>query len=223
MKLLCKRLFDLFFLSRPKQPIVDEDTGQLVADGPMGKGRRHRRVYPATQGANDSLLADLPADLLHRCIHIRLHRPSRLAAANVVDEIAKQRRSFRRMNDFRMKLEAINPTLVIVALHRGNWRIGGMRDRSETRRHPLDTVSVRHPDDGRSLYTDALEQIAAVVNREISPAILPMLGFGYFSAREARHELHSVTNAEDGNALEYDALRTIREDRRQGHSAGQNL
>ena len=89
MELLGKRLFDLFLLSTPKQAVVDEDTGQLVADGPMGEGRRHRRIHPAAQGANHSLLADLLANLLHRRIHIRLHRPGRFAAANVVDEIAE--------------------------------------------------------------------------------------------------------------------------------------
>src|SRR5688572_28381534 len=105
------------------------------------------------------------------------------------------------MNDFRMKLKTIDPTLVIVALHRGNRRIGRMRDRSKTRRHPLDTVSVRHPDDRRSLCANALEQIAAVVNGEIRPAILPMLGLSHFSAREMCHQLHAVTNAKNGNAL----------------------
>src|SRR5205823_12718202 len=48
MKLLSKRPFDLFSLSIPKQPVVDEDTGQLVADGPMSQGGSHRRVYSPT-------------------------------------------------------------------------------------------------------------------------------------------------------------------------------
>ena len=148
------------------------------------------------------------------------------------------------MHDFRMELKTIDSALVVVSLHRGNRRIGCMCDGSETRRHPFDTVSVRHPDDRRSAFADSLEEIAAVVDREIRTAILSMLGFGHLSAREMCHQLHPVTNAENGNPLveeilghrrrfllvhagraarQHDALRTIGQNGRQGSGAGQNL
>ena len=244
MKLLGKRLFDLFFLSSPKQPVVDKYTGQLVADGPMGQRGGHRRIHAPAQGANHTFLADLLTNLLHCRIHIRLHCPGRLAATNVVDEIPNDLGSFRRMNYFRMKLEAIDPALVIVALHGCDRRIDCMRDRAEARRHPLDMVSVRHPDDRRSAFANALKEIAVVVDREVGPAVLPMLGFGHLPAREMRHELHPVTNPEYGDPLveeflgnarrlllihaggatrQHDALRTICENGRQWNGAGQNL
>src|SRR6266850_6518518 len=119
-----------------------------------------------------------------------------------------------------------------------------MRDGSKARRHPFNTVSMRHPDDGRTVCADALEEIAVVVDHEIGPAVLPVLGFGHLPAREMRHELHPVTNTENGDPLveeflgnarclllihagwatrQHDALRTIGENGRQGNGAGKNL
>ena len=119
-----------------------------------------------------------------------------------------------------------------------------MRDGAEARRHPLDTVSVRHPDNRRSVFADALEEVAVIVDREINPAVLPMLGLCHLPAREMRHELHPVTNTENGDPLveeflgnarrlllihaggatrQHNALRTIGKNGRQGNGAGQNL
>ena len=42
MQLRGKRLLHLIALPRPQYAIVDEDTGQLIADGPMGKRRGDR-------------------------------------------------------------------------------------------------------------------------------------------------------------------------------------
>ncbi len=106
-----------------------------------------------------------------------------------------------------MELKTIDSSLVVVALHRGNRRIGGVRNGMEARRHPLDAVSMRHPDDGRSIVADVLEEIAAVVDYEVSPAILPMLGLGHLPTREMRHELHAVANTENGNPLVEELLR----------------
>ena len=109
-----KRLLHLITLTRPQHPIVDENTSQLVADRSMGQRRRHRRIHPAAQRTNHSFLADLLPNLLHRRLDIRLHRPGRLAATDIVDEIPKNLRPFRRMRHFGMKLKAIDPALGIV-------------------------------------------------------------------------------------------------------------
>ena len=53
-------LLDLLGLARPQQPVVDEDAGELVADGPVHQRRRDRRVDAAGQ----------PAD------HLRRRRPA---------------------------------------------------------------------------------------------------------------------------------------------------
>ena len=56
----------------------------------------------------------------------------------------------RRWRHFRMELQAINALLGIMPLHRGNGRIVRVRDGAETWRHPLDAISVRHPNNRRT-------------------------------------------------------------------------
>ena len=90
MQLLAAKVFlHLISLAGPQDAVIDENAGQLIADGSMGERRRDRRIHAAAQRADDSFLADLFANLLHCRLDIRLHRPGRLAAANFVDEIAK--------------------------------------------------------------------------------------------------------------------------------------
>ncbi len=52
----------LLGLARPQQPVVDEDAGQLVADGALDQRCRHRGVDSAGQAADHPLAADLAAD-----------------------------------------------------------------------------------------------------------------------------------------------------------------
>ena len=112
-----------------------------------------------------------------------------------------------------------------------DWKPGGIR----SMRSPCDIQTTVDPS-----VADALEEIAAVVDREISPAIFPMLGLGHLPTREMRHKLHPVANAENGNPLveeflghrrrfllidaggaarQHDALRAIGENSCQGNGA----
>ena len=55
-------LLDLLGLALAQQPVVDEDAGQLVADGALHERGRDRGVDAAGQPADDPLVADLRAD-----------------------------------------------------------------------------------------------------------------------------------------------------------------
>ena len=231
-------------LALAEQAVIDENAGQLVADCAMRERRRHRRIHPAAQRADHPRPADLLPDLPHRRVDIGLHRPRGLTAADVVDKVAQDRCAFRRVGDLGMKLETVDPALVVVPFHCRNRRVARVRDGPKSGRHALDAIAVRHPHDGRPALPDSFEQIARVVDREIRPAILAVLRFGDLSAGQMRHELHSVTNAENRNALieqflrngrrllfvdarrpprQHDPLRTIRENRRERRRARQNL
>ncbi len=76
-----------------------------------------------------------------------------------------------------------------------------MCDRSKPRRHPLDTIPVRHPDSGALISSDSFKQITCIVDYKVGSAILPMRRFCDFSSGEMRHQLHPVANAEDRNVL----------------------
>ena len=54
---------DLFGLSQPQQPVVDEDAGQLVTDRLMDQHGRDGTVHAARQAADHLGVADLGADL----------------------------------------------------------------------------------------------------------------------------------------------------------------
>src|SRR3989304_3831582 len=119
-----------------------------------------------------------------------------------------------------------------------------MRDRSEPRRHPFNSITMGHPHDGRIVFTDVLEEIALVVDGEIGPPVLPVLGFYHLPAGEMGHQLHAVADAENRNALieeflgdarrllivhagwaagEHDTLWAVSQNRGQRRRARQNL
>ena len=80
-------LLDLLGLALAQQPVVDEDAGQPVADGPLHQRGGHRGVDPAGQPADGALVADLGADRLDRLLDDVDHGPGRPAAGRVVQEV----------------------------------------------------------------------------------------------------------------------------------------
>ncbi len=53
-----------FRLAPAQHAVVDENAGELVADGLVNQRRRDARIHPAAQAQNDLFLADLGADLV---------------------------------------------------------------------------------------------------------------------------------------------------------------
>ena len=72
-------------------------------------------------------------------------------------------------------------------------------------RNPGGIRSIRSPCDIQTTveppFADSVEEIAAVVDRQIGTAIFPMLGLCHLAAGEMRDQLHAVTDAEDRDAL----------------------
>ena len=96
---------DLRFASA-QHAVVDENAGELVANGFVQQRRRHAGIHAAAQAEDHLLLADLRADLLDRLVDVVVHRPVLAAAANVVDEVGDDFPAARRVHDFRMELQA---------------------------------------------------------------------------------------------------------------------
>src|SRR5450759_2544105 len=94
-----------FRLAPPQQTVVDEDTGERVADGFVQQRRLDARIYAATQAENHALLADLRADFFDSLLDVIAHRPAFAAAANLVDEVGDDFPAARRVDDFGMELQ----------------------------------------------------------------------------------------------------------------------
>ena len=78
---------DLLGLALAQQPVVDEDAGQPVADGPLHERRGDRGVDPAGEPADRPAVADLLADPRDLLLDDVDHRPGRPAAGDVEQEV----------------------------------------------------------------------------------------------------------------------------------------
>src|SRR6185437_8343611 len=73
-------LLDLFGLTLAEQPVVDENAGQALSDGPLDERRGDRGVHPAGQPADGPAVADLRPDRRHLLLDDIEHGPGRAAA-----------------------------------------------------------------------------------------------------------------------------------------------
>ncbi len=105
-EMAAKNFLHDFRLARAQQAIVDENAGELVADGLVQQRRRDAGIHAAAQAENDLLLADLRADFLDGLVDVVAHRPAFAAAADAVDEIGNDLAAARRVDDFGMELQA---------------------------------------------------------------------------------------------------------------------
>ena len=101
-----ENLLHHFRLARAQQAVVDENAGELVADGLVQQRRRDAGIHAAAQAENHLFLADLRADFLDGLLDVIAHRPVLAAAADAVDEIGNDFPAARRVDDFGMKLQA---------------------------------------------------------------------------------------------------------------------
>ena len=68
-------------LAQPQQSVVDEDAGELLADGLVDQHRRDRGIDAARQAADHLAASDLGADLLDRLLLEGAHGPVALQPA----------------------------------------------------------------------------------------------------------------------------------------------
>ncbi len=100
-------LADLRRLVEAKHAVVDEDAGQLAADGAMDQQRRNGGVDATAQRAHDAALTDLRTDARRRLIDERRHRPVAGAAADAVREVAEDLETPLGVHDFGMEQDRV--------------------------------------------------------------------------------------------------------------------
>ena len=88
---------DLFRLALPQQAVIDEDAGQVFADGLVDQHGGDRGIDAAGKAAENPALPHLLADRLDRLAAKRRHGPVGFQPGDFVDEIGDQLRAVGRM------------------------------------------------------------------------------------------------------------------------------
>ena len=203
LEVLAEDLLHDLGLAGAQQAVVDEDAGELVADGLVQKRGGHAGIHATAQSKDDALSADLRADVRDGLLQVIAHRPVLAAAADAVDEVAVNLSAARRVDDFGVELKAEDAARAVfddrvVAVLRGG-------DDGEILRELGELVAVGVPDleRGREILE---ERAARVVDGEVALAVFALLAFLDLAAVEVREELHAVADAQDGHAELEDGL-----------------
>src|SRR5207249_5682853 len=88
-------------LTATKEPVIDKDASELIANRFMDQRCGHARIDPAAQAEDHALLADLVPNFADRLLQIIVHGPIATASADMMDKIADDFRAARRVYDFR--------------------------------------------------------------------------------------------------------------------------
>ena len=128
-------------------------------------------------------------------------------------------------------------------LHRGNGRIVGVGDGAKAWRHPLDAISVRHPNNRRTTRANALNRSDRSSRLSSARPNSRCCAFPRRHPLKVGHQLHASADAQNRNALartaawdlwpsyrrrsrdrrKHDALGTIGQDRGERNRARQDL
>ena len=117
-----ERLLDLLWFSLPVESVIDEDAGELIADGAVDEERGDRGVDPARERAQDLGVSHLCADPPDRVLDDVERRPIGQEAAALVEEALQDVLPPRRVRHLGMELDREQGALGV--LHRRD------RDRS---------------------------------------------------------------------------------------------
>ncbi len=194
-KVAGERLDDLLGLVLPQQAVIDEDAGELVADGLVDEQRRNRRVDPARERAEDSFVPDSCTNETDLLLDDRCGRPGRRNGGHLVEEVLQDLLPVRRVHDLGVELHPVQPLGTV--LERGDRRRRrGRRDRRSFGGSG-DRVPVAHPDG--LLRRQVVEELGI---RRLE-ARLPELGDPGpldCTPEVPRHQLHPVTDPERRHA-----------------------
>ena len=183
-----------------QQTRVYKDVCQLVADCPVDKHRRHRRVHAAAQRANCTARPDFPPNRLDSLVNECRPAPRGRCPADLKQKIPQNVPAPFRVLHFGMELHCVDLALRVFRRRYGIFRAAR---RAESRRQRQHVVAMTAPDPQR--FRQPREQgrarlRCAVLYLQSCRTVLPPLGLLHFSAELLRNPLHPVTNAQHGYA-----------------------
>ena len=220
LELAAEHLLHLGAFVEAQQAVVDEDAGQLLADGALDEGGRDGGIHSAGEAEDHLRLADLLADFADGRLDVVVHLPGRLAAADAEEEVAEDVDAALGVGDLGVELDAVEAALRILD-DRALGVLGG-GDGLEAAREAGDLVAVRIPDAQRRLQS--LQELGALAEGKRAVTVLAMGAAGDVAAEHLAHELDAVADAEHGQthledagvrvgrALGLHAIRTAGED-----------
>ncbi|MNX29261.1 hypothetical protein D3C86_593940 [compost metagenome] len=197
-----------------QQAVVDEDAGQLVADGFVQQRSNYRRVNAAGQTQQHVVGADLCADVGDGVFSDLRRGPQGFTAADVEDEARQDATALLGVGYFRVELHAVVATVVVE--HAGDRAARGAGQNMEVFRHFGDLVTVAHPyveaEQAVSVDVvfDAVEQTALADH--VNAGVTELTQFGTFNlaTQLLGHGLHAVADTEDRHAQVENGLRAAR-------------
>ncbi len=126
-----------------QEPVVDEHTGELVADRLVHEQRGDGGIDAAREPADHPLATDLGADPLHLLLDHSGRSPGRLRARDLVQEVLEYLLPVRRVHHLRMELNPVEAPLGRLESRHGSRRRLGCHARARGRGG--DGVAVAHP------------------------------------------------------------------------------
>src|SRR6266404_1450051 len=179
----------------PKQPVIDKNVRQTVANGAVHQHGRHGRIHASAQRANRSRFANLLANRFHCLRDKGRPAPQRPRVANLENKIAQDFGAAVRVPHLGMKLHGVKfPRRVFGCGHRVSRLSGDMKSRRESP-HVI-AVAVPNAQPARQ----AREQSRTVLYVKFRPPVLSTVGPFHTSAQHVRHPLQAVANPEHRNA-----------------------
>ena len=138
---------DLVALVQPEQPVIHEDAGEPVADGPVHQRGRDRGVDAAREPADHPLIGpDQLADPGDLGLHEMPGRPVRGDAADLEQEVVEDLAAPRRVRHLGMELHAEQRPLGV--LERRDGAVVARGGDAIPRRRHVHVVAMTHPDRG---------------------------------------------------------------------------
>ncbi len=134
---------DLLGLALAQQAVVDEDAGQLVADGPLHQRRGDRGVDAAGQPADHPLAADLGRTCCDLLVDDVRRRPGRAHPGDVVQEVLEHLLPVRGVQHLGVELHAGQPPGPVLERRHRRARADGQH--VEPGGRGGDRVAVAHP------------------------------------------------------------------------------
>jgi hypothetical protein len=177
--------------------VVDEDAGELVADGLMDEGGGDAGVDSAAEAEDDAFGADLLADFVDGVVDVVVHGPVAAAAADAVDEVADDFSAAGCVDDFGVELEAVE--FLCAVFDGGVVGVFGDGDGFEAGGEFGEFVAVGVPDlEGFGQCEE--EGAVGVGDFEGAFAVFAFFAAFDFAAEVMGEELEAVADAKDGDA-----------------------
>ena len=177
-----------------QQAVIDEDTGELVADGAVNQRGGHGGIDAARQTQNHFVAADLLADFGHGFVDVVGHRPAWFGIANVQHKAVEQGAALLGVGYFGVELDAVK--LFGGVFHHSNRAGERVADDAEAFRQFGHFVAVAHPHVERvGLAVRKAARELAVDGFHLGVTELALVAGGDFAAEVVRHKLHAVADA----------------------------